>query len=229
MKLRKRLFPGTTSDAVTERETKNRKLARKAAAEGFVLLKNDEHFLPLPKGIRIGLYGAGAIKTIKGGTGSGDVNERDCVNIYQGMINAGYEVTSKKWLDDYDAQYIQARENWRDKIFKSLPEYDNNFFRAYSAAQFQMPCGSAIDVEAARADGADIAIFVLSRIAGENADRSVSEGDYLITAEEKSLLTQVCEAYQDVVLVINTGGLVDLGFTDEFSNIRSILQFMQAG
>ena len=57
----------------------------------------------------------------------------------------------------------------------------------------------------------------------------MSEGDYLITAEEKALLTQVCESYQDVVLVINTGGLVDLGFTDEFSNIRSILQFMHAG
>lgn len=229
MKLRKRPFPGTVSDVVTERETKNRELARKAAAEGFVLLKNEDGFLPLSKAGKIGLYGAGAIRTIKGGTGSGDVNERDCVNIYQGMVNAGYEVTSKEWLEDYNAQYVQAREDWRDKIFKSMPEYDNNFFRAYSAAQFQMPCGSAIDTEAARADGADTAIFVLSRIAGENADRHVSEGDYLITAEEKALLTQVCESYQNVVLVINTGGLVDLGFTEEFSNIRSILQFMQAG
>ena len=229
MKLRKRPFPGTVSDVVTERETKNRELARKAAAEGFVLLKNEDGFLPLSKAGKIGLYGAGAIRTIKGGTGSGDVNERDCVNIYQGMVNAGYEVTSKEWLEDYNDQYVQAREDWRDKIFKSMPEYDNNFFRAYSAAQFQMPCGSAIDTEAARADGADTAIFVLSRIAGENADRHVSEGDYLITAEEKALLAQVCESYQNVVLVINTGGLVDLGFTEEFSNIRSILQFMQAG
>ena len=229
MKLRKRPFPGTVSDAVTERETKNRKLARKAAAEGFVLLKNENHFLPLQKGIKIGLYGAGAIRTIKGGTGSGDVNERDCVNIYQGMVNAGYEVTSREWLEDYDALYVQAREDWKNEIFRSLPEYDNNFFRAYSAAQFQMPCGSAIDVEDAKADGADIAVFVLARIAGENADRHTAEGDYLITAEEKALLAQVCEAYQNVVLVINTGGLVDLGFAEEFSNIPSILQFMQAG
>ena len=229
MKLRKRPFPGTISDAVTERETQNRKLARTAAAEGFVLLKNDAHVLPLPKGSRIGLYGAGAVRTIKGGTGSGDVNERDCVTIYQGLANAGYEITSKEWLEDYDARYIQAREDWKQGIFDSMKDYDNNFFRAYSAAQFQMPCGSAIDTEAARADGADTAIFVLSRIAGENADRYTVEGDYLITAEEKALLTQVCESYQNVVLVINTGGLVDLGFTEEFPGIRSILQFMQAG
>lgn len=49
MKLRKRSFPGTVSDAVTNRETANRRLARKAAAEGFVLLKNENHFLPLKK------------------------------------------------------------------------------------------------------------------------------------------------------------------------------------
>lgn len=229
MKLRKRSFPGTVSDAVTERETANRRLARKAAAEGFVLLKNENHFLPLKKEFKIGLYGAGAVRTIKGGTGSGDVNERDCVNIYQGMLNAGYEVTSKEWLDSYDALYIQAREDWKNEIFRSMPEYDNNFFRAYSAAQFQMPCGSAIDVETAKADGAETAIFVLSRIAGENADRHTTEGDYLITAEEKALLSQVCESYQNVVLVINTGGLVDLTFVEEFSNIHSVLQFMQAG
>ena len=117
MKLRKHPFPGTVSDVVTERETKNRELARKAAAEGFVLLKNEDGFLPLSKAGKIGLYGAGAIRTIKGGTGSGDVNERDCVNIYQGMVNAGYEVTSKEWLEDYNDQYVQAREDWRDKIF----------------------------------------------------------------------------------------------------------------
>lgn len=229
MKLRKRPFPGTVSDAVTGRETENRRLARKAAAEGFVLLKNEAHFLPLQKGIKIGLYGAGAIRTIKGGTGSGDVNERDCVNIYQGMVNAGYEVTSKEWLEAYDALYIQSREDWKNEIFRSMPDYDNDFFRAYSAAQFQMPCGNAIDVGAAKADGADTAVFVLSRIAGENADRHTTEGDYLITPEEKALLSQVCEAYQNVVLVINTGGLVDLAFTEEFSNIPSVLQFMQAG
>ena len=229
MKLRKRGFTGSVSNAVTERETENRKTARRAAAEGFVLLKNEDHFLPLKKGSKVGLYGAGAVRTIKGGTGSGDVNERDCINIYQGMENAGYVVTSKEWLASYDKLFIQARLDWKEEIYKKMPEYHNNFFAAYSAAQFQMPCGDLLNTEEAKADGADTAIFVLSRVAGENADRHTTEGDYYITEEEKTLLSQVCEAYRDVVLVINTGGLVDLGFTEKFANIRSILQFMQAG
>ena len=51
MKVKARTFSGTTSNEVTQREIANRALARKAAAEGFVLLKNEGHFLPAPKGL----------------------------------------------------------------------------------------------------------------------------------------------------------------------------------
>ena len=57
MKVKARTFSGTTSNEVTQREIANRALARKAAAEGFVLLKNEGHFLPTPKGGKIALYG----------------------------------------------------------------------------------------------------------------------------------------------------------------------------
>lgn len=231
MKAKVRTFSGTTSNEVTQREIDNRALARKAAAEGFVLLKNEDHFLPAKKGGKIALYGAGAAKTIKGGTGSGDVNERDYVTIAQGMKNAGYEVTTESWLDSYMKIYNQAREDWKAEILKKAETLDSAlpFWDAYSATPFFMPCGDGIDVEAAKGDGADTAVFVIARIAGENKDRFDKEGDYFISAEEKALLAQVCESYKDVVLVINTGGLMDLAFADEFTNIRAIVQYVQAG
>jgi len=229
MKRRERGFTGSVSPEVTNMETEHRKLARKAAAEGFVLLKNENQILPLLHTKKIGLYGAGAVRTIKGGTGSGDVNERDYVTIRQGLENAGYELTSGAWLDSYEEIYKKAREDWKQAILDSLPQYGNNFFYAYSSSQFQVPCGDLIDVEAAKADGADTAIFVLSRIAGENKDRNDTEGDYFITGEEKALISRISESYRDVILVLNTGGLIDLAFTEEFSNIRAILQFVQAG
>ena len=231
MKAKVRTFSGTTSNEVTQREIDNRALARKAAAEGFVLLKNEDHFLPAKKGGKIALYGAGAAKTIKGGTGSGDVNERDYVTIAQGMKNAGYEVTTESWLDSYMKIYNQAREDWKAEILKKAETLDSAlpFWDAYSATPFFMPCGDGIDVEVAKGDGADTAVFVIARIAGENKDRFDKEGDYFISAEEKALLAQVCESYKDVVLVINTGGLMDLAFADEFTNIRAIVQYVQAG
>lgn len=229
MKLKNRTFTGSTSDAVTKREEENREIARRAASEGFVLLKNDDHLLPLAAKGKIGLYGAGAVKTIKGGTGSGDVNERDCVSICQGLKAAGYEVTSDAWLSSYETVYAEARLAWKEEVMEKLKQYDGNFFQAYSTTPFAVPCGNSLDEEAAKADGADAAVFVLSRIAGENADRHDTEGDYFITEEEKALLAQVSACYDSIILVINTGGLIDLAFTEEFANIKSIVQFMQAG
>ncbi len=230
MKLRKRGYVGTTSTEMSQREKDNAILAREAAAEGFVLLKNEAQTLPLEPGTKIGLYGAGAVRTIKGGTGSGDVNNRYNVNIYDGLKNAGFEITSGAWLDGYDSCYVQARESWKAEIFRKLKEEcDGNFFEAYSTTPFSMPAGAAIDAEAAKADGADVGIYVLARIAGENADRRDEPGDYYITEEERAQIAVLCEAYEKVILVVNTGGLIDLAFTDEFSNITAILQFVQAG
>ena len=84
--IKTRHFTGTTDNTVTKRELENRKVARRAAAEGMVLLKN-EGILPLKEGTKIALYGVGASRTIKGGTGSGDVNERETVSIYKEIKN----------------------------------------------------------------------------------------------------------------------------------------------
>lgn len=128
-------------------------------------------------GTKIGLYGAGAVRTIKGGTGSGDVNNRYNVNIYDGLKNAGFEITSGDWLDGYDSGYMQARESWKAEIFRKLKEECNgNFFEAYSTTPFSMPAGEPVDAEAAKADGAEVGIYVLARIAGENADRRDEPG-----------------------------------------------------
>ena len=70
------------TDAVTPLEEAGKKLAYEAAVEGIVLLENDG-CLPVNPKInhgKLALYGAGAKMTIKGGTGSGEVNER---HVYQ--------------------------------------------------------------------------------------------------------------------------------------------------
>ena len=90
--LKERKFSGTTDPEVQPWELEHRKVARRAAAEGIVLLKNEDHILPLEAGSKVALYGAGAGRTIKGGTGSGDVNERECVSVFQGMKNAGFQI-----------------------------------------------------------------------------------------------------------------------------------------
>lgn len=108
-KLKETKLTGTVSQAVAPYETEHRKVAKKAAEEGFVLLKNDHHVLPVAKGTKLALYGSGASNPIKGGTGSGDVNEREVVSIYDGLKQAGYEITTESWIESFRKQYEQSR------------------------------------------------------------------------------------------------------------------------
>ena len=225
--IKTRHFTGTTDNTVTKRELENRKLARRAAAEGMVLLKNEGQLLPLKEGTKVALYGVGASRTIKGGTGSGDVNERETVNIFQGMKNAGFEITTENWINDYDKQYQAARHAWRDEIEEKasrLENQTNGFFDVYSTTPFHMPAGAPITQTEA-----EIAIYILSRVAGEGADRFDAAGDYYLTEEEKKQLADICGMYKHVVVAVNTGGLADLSFMDEYKNIDALLQIVQPG
>ena len=112
-------YPGTTSVEISEREIAAQKVARRAAAEGMVLLKNDG-VLPLGKGEKIALYGGGASYTIKGGTGSGMVNNRCDVSIREGLKNAGFNILNEDWLEAYDEEYERLRRIYAELGEKGL-------------------------------------------------------------------------------------------------------------
>lgn len=229
--LKERNFSGTTNPEIQPWEKKHRQIAREAAAEGIVLLKNEDHVLPLKEGSAVALYGAGAGRTIKGGTGSGDVNERERVSIWQGMKNAGYEITSEDWIRSYDEIYEKARQNWKNDIVKRAGGNGGevlNFFDVYSTTPFIMPTGDPVK-KPADEENTDTAIYVISRVAGENADRNTAGGDYYLKEDEHQMLTDICAYYKDVIVVVNAGGQVDLSFMDEFENIKALLAIVQPG
>ena len=228
--LKERSFSGTKNPEIQSWEIEHRKTARRAAAEGIVLLKNEDHILPLKQGSSVAIYGAGAGKTIKGGTGSGDVNERENVSVFQGMKNAGFHVTNEAWIESYEKIYDKARQDWKDDILSRTGEGADtmDFFAVYSTTPFVMPAGDPI-TKPADGENTDTAVYVLSRVAGEGADRNVDKGDYYLNDEEYQMLADICEYYRDVIVVINAGAQVDLSFMDEFSNIKALLSIVQPG
>ena len=117
------IHTGTLNPDLSERERTHAALARRIAADGCVLLKN-EGLLPLGK-VPVALLGSGAVKTVKGGIGSGDVNSRHTVSIFEGFENAGVPLTSRKWLSDYEGSYTQAREDWKAVILEQAKIVDN--------------------------------------------------------------------------------------------------------
>ncbi len=226
--IKKGITTGTTQVEVTEREKVHAALSRKAASAGMVLLKNEGAILPLDKAKPVALYGSGAYKTIKGGTGSGDVNERSTVSISEGIRGAGYTIANEDWLKEYAGLYDEARGQWID-LMKSRLETETSeallaFFDFYCANPFQTPSGS-LPTEAA----CDTAVYVLSRNAGEGADRFAAPGDYYLTEAEEEMLAAVCKLYQHVVLIVNAGGIVDMAMVDKYANIQAVLIVSQPG
>ncbi len=226
-KMKKRSFSGTLNPQETQREIDHKIIARKVAEEGIVLMKN-EGILPLDITRPVALFGAGAGNTIKGGTGSGDVCERNIVSVYEGMKAAGFRISSEDWVLDCMDRYVKAREDWKEMIFDECGGNKSpTFFEVYSVHTFEVPYGREIKEE--DLDGAQAAIYVISRTAGEDADRKAEAGDYYLTENEIAELKHLASLGRDIVVLLNVGGIIDLEEIHKIPQVKAILSISQPG
>ena len=211
---------------LTEREIRGAAIAENAAKEGMVLLKNENAVLPLKPG-KIALFGNAAVRTVRGGTGSGDpfngglsgggdtlVNQspRYHINVLPSLKDAGFEIVNEASLDTIAAAYDEAMLATASSpmIIFSFPEAS---ITAEEAATY--------------AEETDIAVFVLSRNSGEGHDRKL-DGDYNLTDTEKENLTVLRQAFKYLVLVLNVPGPVAVRDLDQ-TRADSILVMGQPG
>ena len=214
-------------EEVTLRESANRELAREAACEGIVLLENDGA-LPLKPG-KIALYGSGAISTIKGGTGSGEVNERYSVNIADGLKNAGFQVTSQAWLDEYELELAAAYEEHDRKCIEAVKKSGKlHSLMDVTSFPFVYPIGRKIDENDVRNSETDTAVYVVARQAGESGDKKLESGDYDFYPEEAECLRFLSGHYSKTILVINSGSSMDMTPLDDI-RLSAIIYFCQQG
>lgn len=213
------------TDEVFELESRNKEIAYEAAVEGIVLLKNDGA-LPL-KEKRVALYGSGVSRTIKGGTGSGEVKERHSCTILEGMKEAGFEITSMDWINDYEANFNESLNAYKEKSKKQ--------FNLLHAADFEMtpffyPVGREITDEEIKASKADAAIYVVSRQSGEGHDRKLNKGENDLNKEEIAHIKKLAQGYEKFILVINVGSSLNLNSLKEFEDdINAVVFFCQQG
>lgn len=223
-----KLYAGSNPE-VSEREKRNMERSRRIAGQGMVLLKN-EGVLPLRDEVRsIALFGNGARRTIKGGTGSGDVNSRFVVNIEQGLEEGGYRITTKKWMDCYDQVIEEAKEQYFQGIRASMATNGQAAIMELFTNPFQEPSVIPVSDADLEETKADAAVYVISRNSGEGKDRKPVPGDYELYAEEEYSLRKLTEYYQNVIVVLNVGGVMDMKVIRSMQNIGAILLMSQAG
>lgn len=175
-------------------------LARRAAAKGMVLLKNDNNALPVSRsGQRVALLGKGSYDTYAGGTGSGCVTRAYTVMLSQALAEAGYVldsvVASRYCGHIHHSRSVQPKESAWYMPYVSELEWSRSDLQNMAKTN-------------------DLCIITLQRMAGEGGDRHLTEGDYYLTSVERSLIRDAAEIFhkqgKPVVLLLNIGASVEL-------------------
>ncbi len=216
-----------TSDAISEREIAHMELARHAAAQGMVLLENDGQVLPVAETETIAVFGGGALFTVKGGTGSGDVNQRasETSSIYDGILSryGAEHIANLSWLDAYLEGFNADVANEETGKYATV---EKNALGALNILPNEI---ALTQQDMDDADSASVAFYVIARNSGEGGDRTYTEGDYLLTAQEIENLELVASSFERTVVVLNVGGPIDAKPIADMEGVDAILLMSQAG
>jgi beta-glucosidase len=186
-------------------------VTRQSAAEGMVLMKNNDA-LPLKENVKnIALYGNTSYDFIAGGTGSGNVNHAYVVSLLDGLKNGGYTV-SEEMKSTYNTYLADCKKKAEEAIEAAAKKDPKNaqlmrFMPQPLPAEKQF----TVDELTKQAEAADVAIITLGRLSGEFMDRKAA--DFNLSASERQLLEQVCDVYhkanKQVVVLLNIGGVIE--------------------
>ncbi len=191
---------------------KHIQLSREAACEGTVLLKNNDSILPVKKGTKVAIFGKAQIDYVKGGGGSGDVHCEYVRNIYEG-------VKTKQTIEVFDELSLYYK-GYVEKAYKvgetvgrlTEPEIPEELVK--SAAKFT-----------------DTAIITINRYSGEGWDRRGDGTDpyFELSVQEKNMVNTVCDNFDKVIVLLNTGAMIDTSWFADNNKIQAAIMIWQGG
>ena len=201
-------------------EKKHYDFLKENSAECTLFLNKNDAF-PLSSPGKLVLVGSGARNTLKGGTGSGDMESRFFVTCEQGLEAAGFEIVSKDWLEKFPEFKKNKRPSYINYVKEMCECYKGDLYEfqmggVQPEAEYNLP----LEYQA------DAAIYVISRISGENSDRRLIKGDVYLTDSEIRDILLLNEKFEKFMLVLNVCGPVDL---TPVKNVKNILLLSQLG
>lgn len=191
------------------------RLSRKAAAEGMVLLKNENSLLPLKKGSKVALFGKASADYVKGGGGSGDVTVAYVRNLCDGMEEKAAQGKTEIFAPlhaFYRENVAGQREAGRKPGCTVEPEIPGPLLEQAAAV-------------------CDTAVISICRFSGEGWDRKgvPNDGDFYLSAEEQNMVSAVSARFDRIVVVLNVGGMVDTSWFVRNPKIGAVLLAWQGG
>ncbi|MCH5275670.1 MAG: glycoside hydrolase family 3 protein [Lachnospiraceae bacterium] len=195
---------------------KLKQLCRRAAADGAVLLKNEEDILPIQQTDNVALFGRCQIDYYKSGTGSG------------GSVHVEYTTNLLDSLRSYSWIHInpsvaKVYENW---VKEHPADNGDGTFGSEPRNQKEMPLSEELVKEAAAVSNK--AFVVIGRTAGEEQDNEDVLGSYRLTDDEKAMFLLVTKYFTDVAVILNVANIIDMSFTFH-PHVKAVLYTWQGG
>ncbi|PKM64876.1 MAG: beta-glucosidase [Firmicutes bacterium HGW-Firmicutes-20] len=189
--------------------------AKEVAAEGAVLLKNENQSLPIKLNERVAVFGRIQNSYYKSGTGSGGlVNVDYVVNILDGLRNSKVAIVDEKLADIYQ-QWVNEHPFEKGAGWGQEPW-----------SQVEMEVSDEIVSKAASEN--DVAIVIIGRTAGEDQDARNEPGSYLLTELEEKLIEQVSNHFPRCAVVLNVGNIIDMKWVEKYQ-VPSVMYVWQGG
>ncbi|MBQ7352905.1 MAG: glycoside hydrolase family 3 protein [Clostridia bacterium] len=176
--------------------------ARKAAADGIVLLKNENSALPIATNKEIALFGTCAYRCFRLGWGSGDMMAQTIFQINEGLKDTGYKLNS-----DIESFCLDFIKDWEDQRLM------NRSWDVWTWRQEEIKLDVSM-IEAA-AKKSDVAVITLGRNSGEAFDLKDEAGYFRLHADEIELVKNVSKSFNQTILLLNTCGPLDLRDIDD--------------
>lgn len=187
--------------------------ARQVSAEGAVLLKNENHVLPLKEGSSVAVFGRSQYNYYKSGTGSGGlVNVSHVVSIPEAL---GRKFVLNKEINDTYVEWIKQHPYEYGSGWGEEPWF-----------QEEMPLSDELVGKAAAES--ETAVIIIGRTAGEDQDNKAEQGSYLLTDAEEDMLKKVCGAFSKTVVLLNVGNIIDMKWVEKY-NPAAVLYVWQGG
>lgn len=177
--------------------------ARRIAAEGCVLIKNDNAALPINENEKVAVFGRCAFNYYKSGLGSG------------GMVNVSYIVGILDALRNeariqINEELIGIYEDW----LKDNPYEKGQGWGLTPWSQKEMPITDRMSQIAAESD---VSVVIIGRTAGEDQDNKLEEGSFLLTEVEKELIEKVNASCKRTVVLLNVGNIIDMKWVEKIN------------
>lgn len=191
-------------------------LARKAAEEGIVLLKNEDNILPLKANSPVSIFGRCQINTFSGGYGSGVGPSADYppINLIQGFDNnpvLSYNEELAKLYADWVAENPITFGGWG----------------TWPASYPEMPLTEET-VSDARAVS-DTAVVIIGRAAGEDRELQLKKSEIFLSDDELDMLSKVNARFENIIILMNAGNVLDMSWIADYKHIKGVLYVWQGG